>query len=84
LQIVYFARQFSPRNSAVIKNIYGAATTHPYNYLLVDNKQNTPDKYRLQSGIFANETIIYWQYIASKDFDSNIISKLYCQLFKSR
>jgi hypothetical protein len=56
-QISYLARQMFPggRSKYMIES-FADATAKPYQYLLVDLKADTDDKFRLRSGIFPDES----------------------------
>ena len=54
LQIAYFARQFSPGNTAYVIQAYREATKEPYAYMLYDMHQTTPDIIRMRSNILEN------------------------------
>jgi hypothetical protein len=51
-QISFLARQMYPKNSKFLEEAYFDATKDPYEYLLIDLKQTTPNEYRVQSNIF--------------------------------
>ena len=55
LQIVSFARQFQPNNSAYVIQSFREATKRPYSYMLFDLHQETPDFLRIKSNIFEHE-----------------------------
>lgn len=52
LQINTLARQMYPRNSNFFLEAFEDATKQPYCYLLVDLKAQTPEDYRLRTGLF--------------------------------
>ena len=56
LQIDTLARQMYPRDSKFLVEVYKDATRLPYSYLLIDLKQETPDKFRLRTGVLPGET----------------------------
>ena len=56
-QILAMARQMFPKRTAYFLEAYSAATAEPHGYLLIDMKQQTPDRLRLRSHIFPGE----WQ-----------------------
>lgn len=47
-----FARQFQPKNSQQVIEIYRHATSKPYSYLMVDLDQKTAEDSRLCGNIF--------------------------------
>jgi hypothetical protein len=55
LQIVSFAKQFSPGNNKFVVDSYADATKRPYSYLLFDLHQTTPNILRLRSNIIPSE-----------------------------
>ena len=60
LQLQIFARQMFPGNSKFLIESFNDATKKPYSYLLIDLKQTTEQKNRIQSGILPGELrIIY-------------------------
>ena len=54
-QVTNLARQMYPGKSAFIIEAFKNATSAPYWYLLVDLKQETEDKLKLRTGIFAGD-----------------------------
>ena len=54
-QIHSLARQMFPQKPGFILEAYEAATAEPHGYLLIDMKQQTPDRLRLRSHIFPGE-----------------------------
>jgi hypothetical protein len=55
-QIYSIAQQMFPRNSTYRLQAFAAATSEkPHGYLLIDMKQQTPDRLRLRSHIFPGE-----------------------------
>jgi hypothetical protein len=55
-QIYSIAQQMFPRNSTYMLKVFAAATSeNPHGYLLIDMKQQTPDRLRLISHIFPGE-----------------------------
>ena len=56
LQIDTIARQMFPRDSKYMIEVYKDATREPFSYLLVDLKQQMPDKFRLCDGLLPGET----------------------------
>jgi hypothetical protein len=61
-QIGFLGRQmFGPKKgSQLIKEVYDDAMSKPHGYILLDFKQDTPDKFRLRTSILPQEqTIVY-------------------------
>ena len=54
-QISILAKQVSPYNSAYIVQAYKAATSKPYDYLILDFTPDTPPIVRVRSKIFAKQ-----------------------------
>jgi len=54
-QISSLARQLYPNRCRIFLDAYADATSTPYNYLLVDLTQTTPENYRLRTNIFPGE-----------------------------
>ena len=57
-QIVNLGQQIYPGNGQILVEAYTDATSHAYNYLVVDMSPHSEDKYRLRSNIF-EDTWIY-------------------------
>jgi hypothetical protein len=55
-QINCLSRQIYPRKPNIIHEAFSDATQRPHGYLLFDFKQSTPEKYRLRTNIFPDET----------------------------
>ena len=55
-QIVHLAKQMYPGQSKYVQEAFALATRHPYGYLLVDLKQQTPEHLRLRGYIFPGES----------------------------
>lgn len=53
-QVNVLSRQLYPKSSVFV-DAYADATSVPYNYLLVDLTQGTPDQFRLRANIFPGE-----------------------------
>ena len=49
------ARQMYPGKSALMIEAFKNATSAPYGYLLIDQKQETDDKLRLRTAIFSED-----------------------------
>lgn len=60
-QIQYIARQMFPSNSKYLIESYEDATSERYGYLFIDLTQQTPNYYRVQSGILPNDQRIIYQ-----------------------
>jgi hypothetical protein len=54
-QVAALARQVSPSNSRYFIEAYQQATSEPYGYLLVDNRQDTPQRLRLRTKLTPEE-----------------------------
>lgn len=54
-QMQHLAKQMYPSNSRFFVETFADATREPYSYLVIDLKPDTPDEYRLRSGIFPGE-----------------------------
>ena len=59
-QIMYLARQFSPKNVKYVTDSFYKATQEPYGYLVFDFRQETPDVLRLRTKIFPGENLIVY------------------------
>ena len=55
LQISNFSKQFSPGNSACIRDIFKSATAAPYSYCLFDMHQETEERNRIMANIFQED-----------------------------
>lgn len=64
-QIQHLARQVCPENQKFLQEAYNDATSSAYGYLLIDLKQETPDKLRFRTNIFPTDGYPY-VYIAKK------------------
>jgi Cdc6-like AAA superfamily ATPase len=58
-QIEYFARQAYSQNSKEFMKVYMKATKEPFSYLLVDNKQETPEAYRLRLELLSEYPAVF-------------------------
>ena len=54
-QIIHLAKQMYPGQNRYMQEAYKSATSHPFGYLLVDLKQDTPENFRLRTCIFPGE-----------------------------
>lgn len=54
-QIYSMSQQMFPRNSSYMLQAFTTATSKPHGYLLIDMKQQTPDRLRLRTNIFPGE-----------------------------
>lgn len=52
LQIATLARQMYPGNVNFFMEVFADATNKPHGYLVLDLNANTPDSYRLRTGLF--------------------------------
>jgi hypothetical protein len=55
-QILNLAKQIFPTNPKLLIEAYKDATQHPYGYIVIDLKQDTPEFYRLRTRITPEET----------------------------
>ena len=55
-QITHLGKQMFPKKLQVVSEAFYDATSKPYGYLLFDFKQSTPEKFRLRTNIFPDET----------------------------
>lgn len=60
-QITHLGSQLCPGNTAFIKKAYKEATKDPYGYLVLDFTQDTPDHFRVVSGIFPGQQGYFYQ-----------------------
>ena len=56
--IDHLARQMFPGRVQYVREAYADATAEPYGYLFIDFTPSTPDRYRLQTGLFT-ERFVY-------------------------
>jgi hypothetical protein len=56
-QVSTLGRQLYPKRAATLLEAFEDATSEPFNYLLIDLKQSTPDWFRLKSKIFYDENM---------------------------
>jgi len=54
-QVAHLARQMYPGKSKFLIEAFRNATAQPYNYLLLDLKADTEDKYGVRANIFPEE-----------------------------
>lgn len=52
LQIATLARQMYPGNTKFFMEAFADATSKPFGYLIIDLQTNTPEAYRLRTGLF--------------------------------
>lgn len=52
--IVNFAKQFAPKNSQSLMKIFEWITRTPYNPMVIDFKQDTPNEVRVMSNVFGD------------------------------
>ena len=55
--IDHLARQMFPGRVRYVREAYADATAEPFGYLFVDFRPSTPDRFRLQSGLFGNRYV---------------------------
>ena len=55
--IDHLARQMSPGHVRYVQEAYADATRNPHGYLFIDFTPATPDKYRLQTGLFGQRYV---------------------------
>ena len=60
LQVMNLARQLYPKKSDFFVEAYRDATTKAFSYLFVDLSQSCPDRLRLRTGIFPDETTMVY------------------------
>ena len=58
-QIKYLAREAFPANSLALLEAYTDATQQPHGYILIDNKQGTPEEIRIQTNITDKIRTVY-------------------------
>lgn len=54
-QVTILARQICPSNSKYIVDAYTEATKHPYSYLIIDFRSDTPPTIKLRSHIYPHQ-----------------------------
>jgi ABC-type methionine transport system ATPase subunit len=54
-QVTTLAKQMNPGQVKYLQSAFDKATSRPYGYLLVDLKQDTPEKLRMRTKIFPHE-----------------------------
>lgn len=59
LQVQTLARQLFPHRPKYFLEAYADATSSPYEYLLVDLTQSTPDNLRLRAKVFTKNPVVY-------------------------
>lgn len=59
-QISCFSRQMYPEDRNFLFDAFKQATEKPYTYLFIDLKPDTPEHYRLKSGILPGENLYYY------------------------
>jgi len=59
-QIVHVAKQAYPGKVKAVQEAFKNATSAPFGYLLMDFKQCTPDKLRLRTKNFPDETTVVY------------------------
>ena len=55
-QVMHIAKQLYPRRTKFFQEVYEDATKKPYSYLLVDLKNDTPERMRLRTQILPQQT----------------------------
>ena len=55
MQVATLGRQMYPGRSTFLLDAFKDATGKPFGYLLLDSKSDTEEKYRVRTGIFAND-----------------------------
>ena len=55
--IDHLARQMAPGRVQYVREAYTDATSDPYGYLFVDFTPSTPDRFRLQTGLFGRRYV---------------------------
>ena len=58
-QMSHLARQMYPGRAKFVQEAFRDATSVPYDYLLVDLKQDTPEDMRLRTAIFPDDCVQY-------------------------
>ncbi len=66
-QIRSMASQMYGKNSKFLVEVFDAATKEPYNYLVIDMRQDTPDAIRVRTHIFPFEKVLVY---APKNYKS--------------
>jgi len=59
-QIIHLAKQTYPGKVKAVQEAFKDATSAPFGYLLLDFKQCTPDKLRLRTKVFPDETTVVY------------------------
>lgn len=54
-QITHLARQLYPDALKFVREAYGDTTKRPHGYLLIDLKQDTPEKFRFITNVLPEE-----------------------------
>jgi hypothetical protein len=60
-QIMHLAKQVYPSCPRALQQAFEDATSIPHGYLILDLKAETPDKLRMRSNIFPDETLAVYQ-----------------------
>jgi hypothetical protein len=72
LQIATLARQMFPNNSKYLVDAYEQATREPYQYLVIDLKPETDDRFRVRSNIFPGEIPYVYIPITAHELKLNV------------
>ena len=59
-QIRWLAHQMYPEDPQILTEAYQDATSKPFSYLIADHRPETPEDYRLRTGIFEGEELILY------------------------
>ena len=65
-QIATIGRQMYPHDPKFLPDAFKAATSRPHGYLFIDLRQETPEKYRVRSGILSNDGLDMMIYASKK------------------
>lgn len=85
-QITNLGRQLYPTKLKFFQQSYEDSTKEPYSYLLIDLKQETPEKMRLRSGVLPTQTSTNSKVRMNKIFESHIealIQRYVCEQGRS-
>ena len=65
-QIATIGRQMYPHDPKFLPAAFKAATSRPHGYIFIDLRQETPEEYRIRTGILSNDSGIAMTIYASK------------------
>jgi len=65
-QIATIGRQMYPHDPKFLPAAFKAATSRPHGYIFIDLRQETPEEYRIRTGILSNDGIAMTIYASKK------------------